>query len=71
MEFILQSSNTELESRYALLSDELNEAHKALADQERRIAMLEKQLQDLVRWIRDSEISSVGDSQNEPPPPHY
>lgn len=71
MEFPLQSSNSELESRYALLSDELNEAHKALADQERRIAMLEKQLQDLVRWIRESEISPASDPQNEPPPPHY
>ena len=71
----MESSNPhsleELESRYALLSDELDQAHLSIAEQEHRITKLEKQLLDLVGWLRESGASAVRDEQHEPPPPHY
>jgi uncharacterized coiled-coil protein SlyX len=79
MEALMESSNpspktadqTELEIRYALLSDELDQALKTISDHEHRITKLEKSLLDLVDWLRDSGVSAVGDERDETPPPHY
>lgn len=72
----MESSNpavdqTELETRYALLSDELDQALKTISDHEHRITKLEKSLLDLVDWLRDTGVSAVGDERDETPPPHY
>lgn len=68
----MQSSNTELETRYALLSDELDQALKTIADHEHRISKLEKSLMDLVDWLRESQPGGgVADARDETPPPHY
>lgn len=70
----MESSNpniTELETRYALLSDELDQALKTISDHEHRITKLEKNLMDLVNWLRESGASAVGDERDEAPPPHY
>lgn len=65
------TDQTELEIRYALLSDELDQALKTISDHEHRITKLEKSLLDLVDWLRDSGVSAVGDERDETPPPHY
>lgn len=65
------ADQTELEIRYALLSDELDQALKTISDHEHRITKLEKSLLDLVDWLRDSGVSAVGDERDETPPPHY
>lgn len=72
METLMESSNTELETRYALLSDELDQALRTIAEHEHRITKLEKHIMDLVDWLRDSKTgSAVADQRDETPPPHY
>lgn len=70
----MESSNndmTELETRYALLSDELDQSLKTISEHEHRITKLEKGLMDLVTFLRESGASAVGDERDEAPPPHY
>lgn len=68
----MESSNSELETRYALLSDELDQALKTIAEHEHRITKLEKSLLDLVDWLREAKVgSAVADARDETPPPHY
>lgn len=60
----------DLESRQAFLDDTITSLNREVADQQQRIAHLEKRLALVIEQVRESELDLDLPPADEPPP-HY
>ena len=61
----------DLETRLAFQEDTLDQLNAVVAEQEQRIARLERRLQEALEQLRALTPPDVARPEEETPPPHY
>ena len=67
----MDSRLTDLEVKVAFQDDLLEALNRIVAEQQQQLELLQAQLRLLHDQLRSIQPSLIGDSADEPPPPHY
>ncbi len=67
----LEERVLELETKISFQEASLDELTRTVSRQENHISLLQDELRALAARVRDLNASPLGDSAEEPPPPHY
>ena len=67
----MQDELIELQTKLAFQEDTIDALNTIVADQERRIGILEQAQKRLAEQLRSIAASATPEKGDEPPPPHY